>query len=540
MASSRNIEDPLLPYPAHKSRSFFKPLFILLSLATLISLIIFAPYHLTVHLALNNEQPSDLCIHSPNFNSCTALLSDLTSAARSPASLLHSLLRRSLLDIHASLSQSTNFLRQSNDPHISDCIELLDLSRDRILSSNAAIAAGSYEDVRTWLSAVLTNHDTCLDGLKTSSPLKSHLDSLTAQASAALAVLRAITVDDGDATETITALPAWVTPADRKLLERLSPLAITADVTVAAGGGGNYKTIQAAVDASPDNGKSRFVIYVKKGTYKENVIVSKKKKNLMIVGDGQSATIITGSLNVVDGSTTYNSATLAAMGDGFVLQDLGVENTAGPEKHQAVALRINADRSVVNRCQLKAYQDTLYTHSLRQFYRDSQISGTVDFIFGNAGVVFQNSVLEARKPMAGQKNAITAQGRIDPNQNTGTSIQNCRLVPSSELKPITGSFSTYLGRPWKQYSRTVVLQSYIDDHVNPKGWLEWDGDFALDTLFYGEYQDSGPGAGTAGRVKWKGYHVITDQKVARQFTVAELIQGGEWIGSTGVTFTEGL
>ena len=49
---------------------------------------------------------------------------------------------------------------------------------------------------------------------------------------------------------------------------------------------------------------------MKKGTYKENVEVVKNKKNLMIVGDGMDKTIITGSLNVVDGSTTFNSATL--------------------------------------------------------------------------------------------------------------------------------------------------------------------------------------------------------------------------------------
>ncbi|KAI0504983.1 hypothetical protein KFK09_015940 [Dendrobium nobile] len=312
MASSSSIGDSLLPSPTKKSRSFFKPFFIFLSLATLISLVIFAPRHLTVHLHPTYLQHSDLCVHSPNPTNCAALLSDSASAAavRSPTFLLHSLLRRSLLEIHASLSQSTDLLRQINDPHILDCVDLLDLSRDRILSSDAAIAAGSYGDARTWLSAVLTNHVTCLDGLKDPSPLKAHLDSLTEQASAALAVLRAITVDDGQLTETVTELPSWVSPVGRKLLEATSLAAIKADVTVDANGGGNYKTVQAAVNAAPDNGKARFVIYVKKGTYKENVIVGKKKKNLTIVGDGQNATIITGSLNFVDGSTTYNSATL--------------------------------------------------------------------------------------------------------------------------------------------------------------------------------------------------------------------------------------
>ena len=117
----------------------------------------------------------------------------------------------------------------------------------------------------------------------------------------------------------------------------------------------------------------------------------------------------------------------AANADGLILQDLKIENTAGPEKHQAVALRVSADRAAINRCKIEAYQDTLYAHSLRQFYRDCYVSGTIDFIFGNAAVVLQNCNLVARRPMDNQKNLVTAQGRIDPNQNTGTSIQKCQV-----------------------------------------------------------------------------------------------------------------
>ncbi|MQL67646.1 hypothetical protein F6Q10_35135, partial [Streptomyces vinaceus] len=129
-------------------------------------------------------------------------------------------------------------------------------------------------------------------------------------------------------------------------------------------GSGKYKTVKEAVASAPDNSKTRYVIYVKKGTYKENVEIGKTKKNLMLVGDGMDATIITGNLNVVDGSTTFKSATVAAVGDGFIAQDLQIQNTAGPQKHQAVALRVGADQSVINRCKMDAFQDTLYTHTL--------------------------------------------------------------------------------------------------------------------------------------------------------------------------------
>ncbi|KAJ6935219.1 hypothetical protein NC652_010274 [Populus alba x Populus x berolinensis] len=108
-----------------------------------------------------------------------------------------------------------------------------------------------------------------------------------------------------------------------------------------------------------------------------------KKRGLMksilrASGNGMHSTIITVSFNVVDGYTTFKSATVAADGDGFIAQDIWFQNTARPQKHQAVALRIGADQSVINRCRIDAYQDTLFAHSLRRFYRDCYITGTVD------------------------------------------------------------------------------------------------------------------------------------------------------------------
>jgi pectinesterase len=115
----------------------------------------------------------------------------------------------------------------------------------------------------------------------------------------------------------------------------------------------------------------------------------------------------------------YICVDTAVSGDRFIAVDVTFRNTAGPKKHQAVALRNNADLSTFYRCSFEGYQDTLYVHSLRQFYRECEIHGTVDFIFGNAAAVFQSCNLFARKPMANQKIAFTAQGRSDPNQNTG-------------------------------------------------------------------------------------------------------------------------
>lgn len=180
-------------------------------------------------------------------------------------------------------------------------------------------------------------------------------------------------------------------------------------------------------------------------------------------------------------------------------------------------------------------------HSQRQFYRECYIYGTIDFIFGNAAVVFQQCIIYVRRPLKGQANMITAQGRGDPFQNTGISIHNSRILAASDLKPVVGSFKTYLGRPWQQYSRTVILKTYLDSLVDPSGWSPWgNSNFAQGTLYYGEYKNFGPSSSTKNRVKWSGYHVITSATTASRFTVGSFIAGRSWLPTTGVPFTSGL
>lgn len=155
----------------------------------------------------------------------------------------------------------------------------------------------------------------------------------------------------------------------------------------------------------------------------------------------------------------------------FIAKGITFENTAGPWKGQAVAPRSASDLSVFYRCAFKGYQDTLMVHSQRQFYRECYVYGTIDFIFDNAAVVFQNCIIYVRRPIRGQVNVITAQGRNDPFQNTGISIHNSQVRAAPDLLPVVKAFKTYLGRPWQQYSRTVFLKSYLDSLISPVGWL---------------------------------------------------------------------
>nr|XP_043623597.1 pectinesterase-like [Erigeron canadensis] len=416
------------------------------------------------------------------------------------------------------------------------------------------------DDILTLMSTTLTNQETCIDGFSHDKHDKHLRESLIAGeihaeklCSNSLAMIKNMTLTDMAANNKAAESngrkliqdeniienvewPEWLSAGDRRLLQSGT---VTPNVVVAADGSGDFTTVSAAVAAAPSS-STRYVIRIAAGVYRENVDIPSGKRNLMFLGSGRTSTIITGSRSVAGGSTTFNSATVAAVGAGFLARDLTFQNTAGPSGNQAVALRVGSDLSAFYQCDMIAYQDTLYVHSNRQFYINCYIAGTVDFIFGNAAVVFQDCDIHARRPNPNQRNMVTAQGRSDPNQNTGIVIQKSRIGATSDLRPVQGSFPTYLGRPWREYSRTVVMQSAISDVINPAGWFPWNGNFALDTLFYGEYQNTGAGASTANRVTWRGYRVITSATEAQGFTPGSFIGGGNWLRATGFPFSLGL
>ncbi|WOG91397.1 hypothetical protein DCAR_0310646 [Daucus carota subsp. sativus] len=420
-----------------------------------------------------------------------------------------------------------------------DCLKLY---QDTVYQLNQTLSNkfGTEFDKQTWLSSALTNFETCRAGFIELGVSKfSLLPVLTSNNNVSELIRNTLALKNNDTTSEKKTykdgLPTWVSPSDRKLLQSSTP---AVNLVVAQDGSGNYKTIKAALDAAAKrSGTSRFVIRIKSGTYKENLEIGNKMKNIMLLGDSMRTTIITGSRSVGGGSTYHLQLCNSVTGEGFIARGITFRNTAGPQNHQAVALRSGSDLSVFYRCGFDGYQDTLYVHSQRQFYKECYIYGTVDFIFGNAAVVFQNCMIYARKPMDKQKNMVTAQGRDDPNQNTGIVIHNSRIMASADLKPVLSSFKTFLGRPWKKYSRTVYIKNYMETLVDPAGWFEWDGNFALDTLYYGEYQNSGPGSSTSGRVKWGGYRVITSQTEASKFSVANFIAGKSWLPATNVPFT---
>lgn len=232
----------------------------------------------------------------------------------------------------------------------------------------------------------------------------------------------------------------------------------------------------------------------------------------------------------------------AVTGDGFIARDIGIKNTAGTRGKQAIALSITSDQSVLYRCSISGYQDTLYAAALRQFYRECDIYGTIDFIFGNAAAVFQSCNLILRRPSDLKAyNVILANGRTDQRQNTGFALHSCRILTDLDFSSVKHRYSSYLGRPWKKYSRSIVMETYIDDAIAEEGWAGWlnSGDEVLKTLYFGEFKNYGPKARVSKRVTWQGFHLIGFEE-ASYFSVGKFIDGVSWLPSTGISFALGI
>uniref|UniRef100_A0A6N2KZC2 Pectinesterase n=1 Tax=Salix viminalis TaxID=40686 RepID=A0A6N2KZC2_SALVM len=372
--------------------------------------------------------------------------------------------------------------KKLDDPQ-NTAIENCRKNNERIVSDLQAVFAANVDtkmtqaaqDVQTKFSSCLTNENSCWDGFSHSKEDKKALGMITSKPKAEMAnglktTNRKLKEDD-DSNETAVSI-IIVTPPD---------------VVVAADGSGNYTTVSAAVSAAPNYSSKRYIIRIKAGVYRENVEVPKEKSNIMFLGDGRKTTIITGSRSVAGGSTTYQSATVAVEGQGFLARDITFQNTAGPSNILAA--------------------------------------------------VFQDCDIRARRPNPGQTVTITAQGRSNPTQNTGIVIQKCRIGVTSDLHAVRSNFSAYLGRPWKEYARTVVMQSSISDVIHPAGWNGLKGLFTLNTLSFAEYENSGAGAETSRRVTWEGYKMITSATEAQSFTARNFIGGSSWLKSTTFPFS---
>lgn len=223
-------------------------------------------------------------------------------------------------------------------------------------------------------------------------------------------------------------------------------------------------------------------------------------------------------------------------GDGFMAEKMGFENWAGLNASAAVAVRNEANKSIFFQCSIQGLQDTLWAVTGRQFYKNCDIYGTVDFIYGNAAAVFQDCMVYARYR---EYVTFTAQSREDPTDNTGFTFQRCRFTMSPQDSLRKSEVHATLGRPLRAYSRVAILYSYIDSFVDPKGWEPMPHQ-PTDKATYIEFENVGPGSNTSGRVEWPGVTLLRHPIQASPFTASYLLDADSWIPSTGVPYDNGL
>ena len=443
---------------------------------------------------------------------------------------------------------------------LQSALDSLDLSTNLVRDNNIQGVQFQSPDFRNWLSAVISYQQSCMEGFdddkdgekKIKDQLQTQsLDRVEKITGVALDIVAGLSnilqqfnlsLDLKPASRRLLAqevdkegYPTWFSASDRKLLANMQGKGwrsrIKPNVVVAKDGSGQFKTIKDAIASYPKDNKDRYIIYVKAGVYDEYITVPKEAANILMYGDGPQNTIVTGSKCFAKGVKTMQTATFANTAPGFIGKAMTFENTAGPDGHQAVALRNQGDTSAFVGCHILGYQDTLYAQTNRQFYRNCVISGTVDFIFGTSPTLIQHSVIIVRKPNDNQFNTITADGTSEKNMATGIVIQDCQIVPESALYPVRFQIKSYLGRPWKAYSRTVFMESTIGDFIHPDGWVPWAGESFETTLYYAEFNNTGPGANVDKRVKWKGYHGAISKAEATQFTAAEFLKAGPKSGT---------
>ena len=275
------------------------------------------------------------------------------------------------------------------------------------------------------------------------------------------------------------------------------------DMTVAQDGSGNYTTVQAAFNAVGANKTTRTVIYIKNGTYKENLTLDAARGNVTIIGqsrDNVKLTYDNYSGKVVNGDTLSTSTSSSAYikSDGFCAIDISFENSSGPVG-QAVAVYITGDKAIFYNCRFLGRQDTWYADRCRQFIRNCYIEGTTDFMFGPSTAWFDSCQIYSYGGTA-----LTA-ASTEQYVTYGYVFRYCSVTGAAGV-------STALGRPWRAFAAVSFLNCSLSSCINAAGWDNW-GDTANEaTARYSEYKNTGAGAVISGRVTWSKQ--LTDAQAA--------------------------
>lgn len=278
----------------------------------------------------------------------------------------------------------------------------------------------------------------------------------------------------------------------------------------------DFRSVQAALDALPEDNATPTEIRILPGTYREVLTLPKGKSHVTLRGESAERTVLTfdrsaRTLNAKGepyGTTGSASTTLAA--DDFRAVNLTFANSAGAGKlvGQAVALKTQGDRMVFERCRFLGWQDTLYANGDgHQRFTDCYIEGDVDFIFGHAAALFERCKIVSKG-----EGYITAQARDTERDPGGYLFWRCELTAIPAVKP----GSVYLGRPWRDFARVLFWECTLGEHIRPVGWHNWDKPERERTTLFAECDNRGLGARRQERVPWSKGLTRTEAEALRR------------------------
>ncbi|MDO9554460.1 pectinesterase family protein [Rhodonellum sp.] len=253
------------------------------------------------------------------------------------------------------------------------------------------------------------------------------------------------------------------------------------DIVVAKDGTGDFLFIQDAIESIRVYLPRPITVYIKAGVYKEKLIIPGTITNVTFRGDGPEKTIITfddhTGKNKLD---TFGSYTLKVLGNSLIFRDMTIQNTAGIVG-QAVALHAEGDRLVFENCHFKGDQDTVFAsgENSRQYYKNCYIEGTTDFIFGSATALFENCEIHSKS------NSFITAASTPEWVGIGYVFKDCKLTAAEGIDRV------YLGRPWRDFAKTVVINCEMGSHILPEGWDNWGRPETALTTYYGEFGSKG-------------------------------------------------
>ena len=294
-------------------------------------------------------------------------------------------------------------------------------------------------------------------------------------------------------------------------------------IFVARDGTAEFRNIDDAIEVCRAFMEYHKVIFVKKGTYKEKLIVPSWLTNIEICGEDRDNTIITydDHANVFIPGTdrkmgTFRTYTVRVDGNDITFRNITIENNAA-RLGQAVALHTQGDRLTFVNCRILGNQDTVYTGGIntRLYFKDCHIEGTTDFIFGPSTAWFENCTILSRTD-----SYITA-ASTPQDVEYGYVFNRCKIVAAEGVSKV------YLGRPWRPYAHTLFMNCQLGKHILPVGWHNWSNTQNEKTTRYCEYDNHGEGAATKERAAWT--RQLTKKEAAKVTLENVFRQNGGWI-----------